>query len=498
VTSAFILEVNSELKPDPNEETAALLRVLIYKVDNTTFGGDVPVVPQWTGPSYVVVQVQAILFASLAASLLSAFLAMLGKQWLKQYMSVNMRRSAIERSQNRQRKLDGIKAWYFDHVMQSLPLMLQMALLLLGGALSRYLWGINITVASVVIGVTSLGSLFYLFIVIAVAAFPSCPYQTPGSLILRYILHWIPRIPTTLHSVFSASVKGSTCHKALLNMQKYLTDGPDTVPNAAWVFLCIICPPIPLIMDAYKATHWLLVACLYSWLQRVSEHPVAELDLHCILWTLQTSLDETVRLSALNYLTMTPLANIDSTLVAYCLDTLYGCIKVVDNKVTITQGMDKLAPAVALCCLHAVSHLTVPDPAPTALRNARQKYARNIPFKTDLSTLPFSHTLIPIHMILHQDGQFAAQWTSKWENYKPSSNEHAIVAYAFAENARFWHQVHGILYLQDWLFLFVLHSLSQSPLPSTSVVVNCLSIIALALGCDTSDPTILDGRYVHA
>ena len=90
MTSAFIIEVNSELKPNPNEETTTLLHVLIHKVDNTTFGGDIPAAPQWTGPPHMVVHVQAILFASLAASLLSAFLAMLGKQWLNWYGSVDM------------------------------------------------------------------------------------------------------------------------------------------------------------------------------------------------------------------------------------------------------------------------------------------------------------------------------------------------------------------------------------------------------------------------
>jgi membrane protein implicated in regulation of membrane protease activity len=60
------------------------------------------------------VHVQAILFASLATSLFSAFLAMLGKQWLNRYDSTDKRGSAIERGQNRQQKLDGIVAWYFD------------------------------------------------------------------------------------------------------------------------------------------------------------------------------------------------------------------------------------------------------------------------------------------------------------------------------------------------------------------------------------------------
>jgi hypothetical protein len=186
VTSAFIIEVNSQLQPDPNEETAALLRVLIYKIDNTTFGGDVPPIPpQWNGPPHMIVQVQAVLYASLAASLFSAFLAMLGKQWLNRYMSTDMRGTAIERNQNRQQKLNGIVTWCFDYVMESLPLMLQGALFLLGCALSRYLWEIDTTVASVILGVTSLGILFYLFIVIAGSVFASCPYQTPGSRILR-------------------------------------------------------------------------------------------------------------------------------------------------------------------------------------------------------------------------------------------------------------------------------------------------------------------------
>ena len=197
MTSAFIIEVNSQLKPDPNEETAALLRVLIHKVDNTTFGDDVPSIPQWTGPPHMIVRVQAILFASLATSLFSAFLAMLGKQWVNRYGSVDMRGSAIERSQNRQRKLDGVDSWYFNQVMESLPLMLQAALLLLGFALSVYFWEINTTVASVVVAFTSFGVLFFLFIVVAGARSVSCPYQTPGAQILR-------RVPGALHQNLDA------------------------------------------------------------------------------------------------------------------------------------------------------------------------------------------------------------------------------------------------------------------------------------------------------
>ena len=39
-------------------------------------------IPQYTGPDLTIVHVQAILYPSLAASLLVVFFAMLGKQWL--------------------------------------------------------------------------------------------------------------------------------------------------------------------------------------------------------------------------------------------------------------------------------------------------------------------------------------------------------------------------------------------------------------------------------
>jgi hypothetical protein len=142
------------------------------------------------------IQVQAMLYASLAASLFSAFLAMLGKQWLNRYASTDMRGTGIERSQDRQRKLHGIVTWYFDHVMESLPVMLQVALLLFGCALSRYLWEIDVTVACVVLGVTALGVIFYAFVVVAGTASASCPYQTPGARILRHIHSPHPR-PTS-------------------------------------------------------------------------------------------------------------------------------------------------------------------------------------------------------------------------------------------------------------------------------------------------------------
>ena len=152
--------------------------------------GDAPDFPRWDGPDPATAHVLAILYSSLASSLLAAFIAMLGKQWLNRYGQTETRGSAMDRSRDRQRKIDGMTNWHFALVMECLPLMLQAALLLLGYALSQYLFSIDKTVASVAIGFTSFGLLFY-FLIVAAATFSyDCPFQTPPTLIFHFLVRY--------------------------------------------------------------------------------------------------------------------------------------------------------------------------------------------------------------------------------------------------------------------------------------------------------------------
>jgi len=541
VTSAFIIEVNSQLQPDPNEETAALLRVLIHKVDNTAFSGNVPSIPQWVGPSHTIIRVQAILFTSLATSLFSAFLAMLGKQWLNRYTSVDVRGSAIERGQNRQRKLDGIVNWYFDHMMELLPLMLQAALLLLGVSLSHYLWEINTTVASVLIGFTSFGVLFFFFIVIVGAGSVSCPYQTPGAQILRQVpgalhqiqgvlhhipviihcipdviygvpnilhhvpgaLHHIPDIicyiPNVLYLLFLASLRGSICFDNIGQAPYQLTGTAYSEVNIPAALLSILLLPIWLILDISKAIIWLLTA-LSHWLEQGLEQQTALLDLHCILWTLQTSLDGPVRLSALNYLSTTTLGDFDLALVVDCFAILFGCVKTVHNKVVIAQGMEQLATASSMCCLQIFAHQMTTDPTLKTLEDTKRRFRFHFGHETYIDGLPFSHTLRILHRLSHLNLPSQYRWETQqhvqWDNYKPSSNEHIVVAHALTKITKVECQRRGGERVPHWILRFVLHSLSQSALPPASVVIDCLSIIAINLGCTPFNLTTSDERCV--
>jgi len=82
----------------------------------------------------------------------------------------------------RERKLGGIETWKFHLVI------LQRALVLLGFALSRYLWQVNRSVSSVVIGFTSFGYLCYLLIMTASIFSFDCTFQTPFSLLIRFLV----------------------------------------------------------------------------------------------------------------------------------------------------------------------------------------------------------------------------------------------------------------------------------------------------------------------
>jgi len=140
------------------------------------------------------------MYASLIISLLAAFVAMLGKQWLNRYLR-NSGGSMIERCGDRQRKFNGLEKWPLHFFVESLPVMLQAALLLLACGLCRHTWTINASVAYTLISLTGLGVGFYVAIVIAGMSSYACPFQTPASAALRdlwkVVQYWV--VSLTVH-----------------------------------------------------------------------------------------------------------------------------------------------------------------------------------------------------------------------------------------------------------------------------------------------------------
>ena len=506
VTSAFIIQVDSQLRPDSGDDTAALLRILLYKMDNTTFGNEVPTLPQWTGPPPAIVHVQAILFASLSASLLSAFLAMLGKQWLNRYASTDTRGSAIDRCQNRQRKLDGIVAWYFDSVMESLPLMLQVALLLLGCALSRYLWETSMTVASVVIGVTLFGLLLYLFILVVGTAWESCPYQTPGSHFLRYMGPTIHSVFRPVASAFGNMLQGSK----VVALVTAIWDGRSSRDQFVFNFVGLLLGvPIFFAVDVYrlggvvvKVLTTLLIQSshlprrVYLWSGRSFSQSTGAPDLQCVLWTLQTFPNGPVRLSTLRYLlTSAEFTHLDSALIVEYFDLFVGCIRISNKKVEVIQRLEQHAIVYARSLLYTLRRLAGTPPGLKVLADLRQHYQRIFPWGTDFRGLPFYYSMVNICALLTQ---FRKSHFVFWADYRPSNQELIPFARHMVEAAQEEYQQTENKKIPRWILRFALRFLSLDPPAPASVIADCLTIIAIALDCDPSSASASDGRWIYS
>jgi hypothetical protein len=456
------------------------------------------------------------LYTSLAASLFSAFLAMLGKQWLNRYASTYIRGTAIERSQDRQRKLRGIVTWYFDYVMESLPLMLQFALLLLGCALSLYLWGINVTIACVILGVTALGVIFYVFAVVAGTASASCPYQTPGARILRHIhhhalrnilYHILPPIFGALYPAFRGLIYKSRC------LVRFSGDEwcgwRNWKRNISVLFKHVLCFPFRLAYSVYRLARsmvraFIALACrVRSWIRsarsaraRRSDQRTAALDSQCISWILQTSLETSIRLSTLKFLVTTPtLADFTPALVSDCFDILIDCLKVNKRNPVIVQGMEQLEEVSAMCFFLAYSHLSIMDPTPRTLVGIHQRYRRIFPPDLDFSGLSSPHTLGTIHEAIYSDREVKAP--IEWRSHKPTNHEHITVARALSKLSWSEYRRRKLGQVPPPCLSFALHYLSQNPLPLPLVVADCLLIIAIDLGCNVPNTMVLGERYVH-
>ena len=432
---------------------------------------------------------------------------MLGKQWLNRYASTDIRGSAIERSQNRQRKLDGIIRWYFDSVMESLPLMLQLAFLHLGCALSRYLWEVNITIASVVLGFTSFGLLFYIFILIAGTLWESCPYQTPGSTFFRYVGPTVRSLRLTAfrESMVVLAVRGYIrYHRPFSsegNTTRFFRDLVEEVPVALAMDVrrlgrAVVQPLYTPLLTAHR-----FIISVYTRLrgtfptpERRLDHQLTLLDFRCTSWTLRTSLEKPVHHSALNYLlTIAEYTKFDPTVVMDCFHILVGYIDVSNGKVVVIQGSQELATLSARCLFQTSRNLSTTDPNSGTLADLRRRYDRVFPPDTDFRGLPFYNTMTNIRALVNNN------WNPRfveWTDYRPSDQELIPFARHMVEVAQEEYQRMETRKVPRWILRFALQTLSLDPPSPPSAIADCLTIISIDLHCDVSSVQILDERYL--
>ena len=293
---------------------------------------------------------------------------------------------------------------------------------------------------------------------------------------------------------------------------------PKTAPRIFRISLTILSLPIWPIVDSCRALMWLLVR-FTNWVHQVRLEPPTEqtteqqiagygLDLHCILWTLQTSVDGSVRQSALEYLATMTLDNFNPIhFVTSWFDILLKCVQVTNGSVVIIQGSELVAEKSSLFCLHMLSRVVVADPTPLkVLEDVRQQFTTAFPSKTNFGDLSVSYPLGIIHSVFCSSrteglgdifltessmrplAPRVVRWRVQWDNYQLSGGDHAIVTPALVKLAQFGYEGSGErAKVPRWLLRFALHSLSRDPLPPPAVISDSLLIIAIDLECNVPD-----------
>lgn len=210
MSATFVTALQSNLAADPNATTQVLLMMVVRSLNSTAFAGQDLVLPQFSGPDSTTIWVQSLLYASLGASLFAALAAMLGKEWVGHYARVGESGSIEDRCIDRQRKLVAMRAWRFDMVLASIPLLLQGSLLLFGIALSAYMWSQQHTIAGVIVAVNFVGVLLYSVLLMCSLVFRDCPYHIPltdftmaaHERLLPHLLHLTSRISQVVSRLF--------------------------------------------------------------------------------------------------------------------------------------------------------------------------------------------------------------------------------------------------------------------------------------------------------
>ncbi|KAJ7288918.1 hypothetical protein C8J57DRAFT_1495179 [Mycena rebaudengoi] len=196
VRSAFIIQIQSELRQDPNDITQDLLRLLIHNSNRT--------------PSDLVFA-QGLLYISLCCTLLAAPFAVLGKQWLMHYGGNRDPGVLKPWGLQRQRKVDGRNKWRFVAALQAAPYLLRMGLGIFGLALSIYLWTIRQSSSAIIVTMFSVGGIISYIAYVGSAILDSdSPYQAPLGVALAFLckrhIKKISAVFTPIHQFVTQSL----------------------------------------------------------------------------------------------------------------------------------------------------------------------------------------------------------------------------------------------------------------------------------------------------
>jgi len=177
--SAFLIELLGRLEQDPLD---VIQDVLIYQTQmmrNSSLG---PYVPADFSPPEHIVVVNALFYASLGFMVLAAFIAMLIKSWVREF-DRGLRAMSIpeQRAKTREFRYLGMECWKLPEMVETLPLLIQISLLLFSIGLVIFLFHISKPSFGVTTTILGIGILYYVMTTSISVVVSSSPFHSPLS-----------------------------------------------------------------------------------------------------------------------------------------------------------------------------------------------------------------------------------------------------------------------------------------------------------------------------
>ena len=412
----------------------------------------------WTGPEPIIVHVQAVLFSSLAISLLAAFIAMLSKQWLGRYSESHG--SLTDRGRDRQRKINGVNTWHFDLIMECLPLLLQVALFLFNYALSIYLFTINKAVAAVTIGLASFGLLFYFLIVFAATLSYNCPFQTPLSLFLRFLFRLKDKDKNHLVQAWSRLKRIFSC--GLCRIRRPHARQGDHDDHFA---LAVVGPLYRLLPLAPGETCWVEYM----------------LDSDRITWLFEKSRDTKIIMAIVRVIPeIIWHSGIETTPLGRLYDIVLECFDYSSKPPVVIPTLREKAYLSAKALVHlAIQRMDIDR---EVFRSISSRHRDSIIVSEHCGADSDLESTLGMIDRVFKDDTFDPM---RWEQFSFTAPHHSWMGYTLRCCA--WHALRDNKSLPRDAEQFILHSLQLVPPPPDPVVVECLHIITLVLRIPLQD-----------
>jgi len=408
---------------------------------------------------------------------------MLGKQWLNRYEKVEMRGSVIDRSRHRQRKMNGMVTWRFDFIMECLPLMLQASLLLLGYALSNYLYSISKVVASVAIGFTAFGVLFYIIIASAATLSYTCPFQTPPSLILRSLIRfdnehkkYLERSRKWFGRIFSRKKKRQRPNPGgLYGSNMFSTFGGGNSADHIVLPMANLTNQPPPLFD--KETDW----------------DGYMLDSKCIAWMFEKSMDADVKVAIMRLIPeIVWHPGIQTTPLERLYDTVLECFDFSTGHPLVSPKLKEKAYLSAKALLHlTIQRKCIGGESDEAVFRSISRRYKTMGTEYYRGDSDLESTIGIIDRI------FGVSEPIPWQNFLFTPPHHAWMAHILLYRA--WDVLKKGDSLSDDIRGFILHSFRlETPLPAP-IEADCLFTIGLVLDIKhhTVGPSVVDKRCVE-